>query len=99
MLIGLTPPAGQSNHFRAVRKLSELRRLKGVRHNCCQAGQRQNVHRIVMKDRHQAKDFVGPQIFEINIWDQLPGQVALPLHAKNLMFEIHEAATVESQLP
>src|SRR5579864_1140860 len=73
--------------------------MKRSRHDRSQAGQRENVDRVVMEDRHQPKDFMRAQIFKIEIWDKLARQIALPFHAQDLVFQIHQPATIETQIP
>jgi hypothetical protein len=73
--------------------------MKRARNDGGQARQRQDVDGVVMKHRHQAKDFVRPHVFEIDIRNQFTGKIALPFHAQDLIFQFHQPATVESQVP
>ena len=98
VLLGLTPPTSQPNHLGAVRKTG-VPRLKRPRNNCGETGQGQDVDGVVMEHRHQAKDFVRAHVFEIDIGNQFPRQVALPFHAQNLIFELYQSAAIESQVP
>ena len=68
-------------------------------HNGGKTGESQNIHRVVMKDRHQALRFARTQIFEVDVRNQLAWQIAFAIHAKNLLFELNEAAAFETQFP
>ncbi len=52
-----------------------------------------------MKDREHARCVAGAQIFEIDVGNQRARHVADPLDAENLVFEIHQPATIEAQFP
>src|ERR1700719_2481956 len=52
-----------------------------------------------MKDGQHARGLAASQIFEIDIRDQGAGQIAMALESENLVFKIHQAATLEAQLP
>ena len=70
-----------------------------VGHDAGQARQRQNVRGVVMKHRQQARGVARAQILEIDVGNQRAGHVAVALDAQDLVFEIHQAAAVETQLP
>ena len=52
-----------------------------------------------MEDRHQTKDLLRAEIFEIEIRDQFARQIALPLNSQDLSFQINQTATIEPEVP
>ena len=72
---------------------------KAKRHDGRQAGQRQDIDRVVMEDGHHAKGLLRAQVFEVDVRDHLAGQVAFALDAEDLVLEVHQAAAFEAQLP
>ena len=46
-----------------------------------QAGQRDDVHGVVVEHRHELEGLAGAQVFEVVVRDEFAGQVALALHA------------------
>ena len=72
---------------------------EGEGHDGGQAGQRENVDGVVVEDRDNLKGFRGAQVIEVTVRNHLAGQVALPLHAENLVFQVHQTAAFQAQLP
>ena len=76
-----------------------FRRPERERNHGRQAGQRNDIHHVVVKDRDQLEGLVRAQILEVVIGDHLPGQVAFPLQAQDLVLQVHQPAAIEPQLP
>ncbi len=104
MLAGRTQPARNSGQLLSApdayaRKRIRIRVTEHGRHNRSKTCKRQNIHRIVMKNRHQPLRFPAAQVFEIHIWDKLARQVALAINAQDLLFQLHQAAAFQAQFP
>ena len=54
-----------------LRQRLAIRVPEGYRHDRGQAGQRQNIHRIVMKDGDQLLRFPRTQVLKVNVRNQL----------------------------
>ena len=74
-------------------------RAERERHDGGQAGQRENIERVVVEDGDQPEGLLRAQEFEVAVGNHLAGQVALALHAQNAVLEVHQAAAFEAQFP
>src|SRR3954454_9683374 len=82
-----------------MRQRSIFGRLECPGNDCGKASKGQDIDCVVMQNEYDAARLPLAQILEINIRDHLSRKVAFPLEAEDLVFQIDEAAAIESQLP
>src|SRR5947209_8297079 len=68
-------PTGQAHHRRAVCEGNFLRGAKRVGDDGGETGQRENIERVVVENGDDPPCFAGPQIFEVDVRNQLAGQI------------------------
>ena len=76
-----------------------VRRTKGQGDNGGETCERNDVHGIVVKNRDQPECLPLPQVLKVAIRNQLAGQIALAFYSQDLVFQLHQAAALETQLP
>ena len=73
--------------------------MKGPGNDAGEAGEREDIDRIVMQDRHDAVRFAVAQVIEVDVRDHFARQIALALEAENLAFKFYQPATIEAKIP
>ncbi len=67
--------------------------------NSGQTGQRQNVHRVVMEHGHHPVRLARADILEVNVRNQIAGQITFPHDTQDLLFKLNQPAVLEAKLP
>ena len=97
--LGLDEPARQPDQVRAVPQRCARRRPERERDHCRQTSQRDDIHHVVMKDRHELEGLLRAQVLKIIIRNHFAGQVTLALEAEDLVLQVHQPAAIQPQFP